>query len=188
MCNTWCCMKLNILNRKIHYWSAIIIAVPLLIVIATGIILQLKKDWTWVQPASQRGTGKIPTIAFDDILRAARTVPEAAIETWDDIDRMDVRPGRGIVKVQSKNSWEIQIDTANAKVLQVEFRRSDIIEAMHDGSWFFEAAKLWIFLPSACLLLVLWCTGMYLFFLPIWVKSRRKREKQRKQLQSPEAH
>jgi hypothetical protein len=37
-------MKAIILNRKIHRWAAIATALPVLIVIASGILLQLKKE------------------------------------------------------------------------------------------------------------------------------------------------
>lgn len=167
-------VKFNLLNRKVHYWLSIAVALPLLIVIVTGLMLQTKKQITWVQPAEQRGKGKVPAISMDQILAASKTVPEAEIRTWDDINRMDVRPSRGILKVFAKNHWEIQIDAETGAVLQKEYRRSDIIESLHDGSFFGEFVKLGIFLPSAVVLLILWLTGMYLFILPIWVKRKRK--------------
>ena len=77
------------------------------------------------------------------------------------------------MKVQSKNSWEVQIATTTGEILQVAYRRSDFIEDLHDGSYFFGAAKIWIYLPVAILLLGLWCTGLFLFILPYWVKWRR---------------
>ena len=80
-----------------------------------------------------------------------------------------------MVKVRSKNSWEVQIDTTTGEILQVAYRRSDFIENLHDGSFFFGGAKIWIFLPVAILLLGLWFTGLFLFILPFWVKWRRTR-------------
>lgn len=174
-------------TRKTHRWGAILVAVPFLVVIATGLLLQLKKEWTWVQPATQRGAGKVPEASFDAILQAARTVPEAGIESWKDIDRLDVRPERGIVKVQAHNRWEIQVDLKTAQVLQVEYRRSDLIEGLHDGSWFHDRVKLWVFLPTAVVVLGLWITGIYLFFLPYAVRWSRRREEQRRVLTPAEA-
>ncbi|MEC9374219.1 MAG: PepSY-associated TM helix domain-containing protein [Planctomycetota bacterium] len=162
--------------RKWHRWGAIAIALPLLVVIASGILLQLKKDWSWVQPPTSRGVGGDPSITFDQILEAAKRVPQAEIASWDDVDRLDVRPGRGIVKVRANNRWEIQIDTRTGEPTQIAYRRSDLIESIHDGSWFHDAAKLWVFLPSGIILLALYVTGMYLWVLPIIAKrSGRKR-------------
>ena len=167
-------MKFNLLNRKIHYWLSIGIAVPLLIVIVSGILLQTKKYFAWIQPVELRGSGDAPTLSLPEILEICKTVAEADIKSWDDINRLDVRPSRGMLKVRANNNWEIQIDTHTGNVLQTAYRRSDIIESLHDGSYFHEAVKTWIFLPSAIILLLLWLTGIYLFILPYLVRRRRK--------------
>ena len=164
-------------TRKYHRWGAILVALPFFVVIVTGILLQLKKDWTWVQPPTIRGSGLRPSIGFDAILDAVKSVPEAEVQTWADVDRMDVRPNRGIVKVQAKNRWEIQVDLKTAEVVHAAYRRSDLIESLHDGSWFHDRAKLGIFLPTAGVVLILWGTGSYLFVLPNAVKSSRRRER-----------
>jgi uncharacterized iron-regulated membrane protein len=169
-------MALNprVLFRKAHRWGAIAVAAPFLLVLVTGILLQLKKELTWVQPPTQKGTGKEPTARFDAILDAVKKVPEAQVKGWGDIDRMDVRPKDGVVKVQCKNRYEVQVDFQSATVVQVAYRRSDLIESFHDGSWFHDAAKVYVFLPVAAVVLMLWFTGMYLFVLPLWVKWKRK--------------
>lgn len=159
-------------TRKLHRIAAIVIAIPFLIVLVTGLLLQVKKDVAWVQPTSQEGVSSIPSITFDQILEVSKSVPEAEVTSWDDIDRLDVRPDKGMVKVRANNHWEIQIDTQNGDILQVEYRRSDIIEAMHDGSWFSDAAKYWIFLPSGFVVLILWITGIYMYFIPALNKRR----------------
>lgn len=164
----------RVVFRKSHRWGAIIIAAPFLLVLITGILLQLKKELPWVQPVTQKGHGREPRVSFDAILAAVQAVPEAEVTAWADIDRIDVRPKDGIVKVQCKNRYEVQIDFQSAEVLQVAYRRSDVIESLHDGSWFHDSVKLYVFLPVALIVLSLWGTGMYLFVLPHWVKWRRK--------------
>lgn len=167
-------MKFNILNRKIHYWLAVAAALPMLIVIVSGLFLQTKKHFDWIQPTERRGSGTTPVISLPDVLEISRTVPEAGIDSWDDISRLDVRPGRGMLKVRARNDWEIQIDTATGAILQTAYRRSDLIESIHDGSFFHESVKTWIFLPAGIVLLILWLTGIYLFILPYLVRRRRK--------------
>lgn len=164
--------------RKSHRWGAVVIALPFLLVIVTGMLLQLKKEWDWVQPPTGKGTGKIPTVSFDAILEAAKSVPEAEIKSWEDVDRLDVRPDRGLVKVQARNKWEVQVDAGTGKVVRSDYRRSDTIEMLHDGSWFHDSFKIYVFLPVATVVFGLWCTGMYLFVLPYsskWWKRRREK-------------
>jgi uncharacterized iron-regulated membrane protein len=165
----------RILNRKLHRWGSVVVALPFLVVITTGLLLQLKKQLPWVQPPEQRTASTVPTISMDKLLEVARSVPEAQVTDWSHIDRLDVRPGKGIVKIAAKNHWELQVDLASGALLQSAYRRSDLIEQLHDGSWFHDAAKLWIFLPSAVIVLGLWVTGIYLFLLPFWARANKRR-------------
>jgi uncharacterized iron-regulated membrane protein len=52
-----------------------------------------------------------------------------------EIDRIDVRPDKGMVKfIFVQGYWGVQLDAATGKLLHVERRRSDFIENVHDGS------------------------------------------------------
>ncbi len=169
-------MKLSKLNRYLHRWGAILALVPIVVIIVSGVVLQLKKDVASIQPPTQRGIGSQLSISFDRILEVAKNVPQAEIASWDDVDRLDVRPSKGMVKVRSKNGWEIQIDTHTGEVLQVAVRRSDLIESIHDGSYFHDRFKLWVFLPAGLILVVLVITGLYLFFLPHLARRKRRQK------------
>lgn len=163
-------------NRKLHYWLSIAAALPALIILVTGILLHLKKDFAWIQPPERAGTGEIPAVDFPQVLEACRSVPEAGVEDWGDVRRVDLRPSKGLLKVTTARDWEIQIDAATGRVLHSAYRRSDILEALHDGSWFHAAVKRWVFLPAGAALLVLWATGLWLFLVPL--RARRKRARQ----------
>jgi uncharacterized iron-regulated membrane protein len=153
---------------------------PLLVIIVSGLVLQWKKEIHWVQPTERRGTEGPPAVSFDDILAAASGVPEAGVSDWRHIDRLDVRPGKGIVKVQCVNSWEVQVDLATGQVVSSAHRRSDLIEAIHDGSFFHPLAKHWVFFPAGLTLLGLSISGAYLWGLPIVARrsGRRRRASQ----------
>lgn len=169
-------MKLHVLGRKVHYWAAMLAAAPVLVIILTGLLLQVKKEISWVQPPERKGSSPQVSLSPERILEICRGLPEPQIQSWHDIQRLDIRPARGLVKITARNNWEVQLDATTGEVLQVAYRRSDVIEALHDGSWFHDRVKLWIFLPAAVVLLLLWMTGMYLFWLPIYVRWRRRRQ------------
>ena len=42
-------------SRKTHYWGSIIIILPILIVIVSGILVQLKKVDECIQPTTKKG-------------------------------------------------------------------------------------------------------------------------------------
>lgn len=166
-------MKLQLLVRKIHYWLSLALMAPAIVIFSSGLLLQSKKFVGWIQPPERGGSEGRPAVAFDDMLRTARGIPELAVHSWDDVDRVDVRPGKGMLKIVSRNRWEAQLDASTGEVLQVAYRRSDWIESIHDGSWFSRPVKLGVFLPAAILLIVMWATGLYLFLLPL-LRKRKK--------------
>lgn len=170
-------------TRKLHRWGAVLTLLPLLIVIVSGLLLQVKKEVAWIQPPTQTGSEGHPQVDWETILATATRNESAEVTSWDDIDRMDVRPGRGLVKVQCKNKMELQIDLVTGEELSSAFRRSDLIESLHDGSFFHDSVKLWIFLPSGLILLGLWFTGVYLWWLPI--RSRRKKKRRMAERANP---
>lgn len=170
-------MKAKILNRKVHRWAAIITALPVVIVIVTGIILQVKKEFDWIQPPGQRGESKELMLSFDQVLNIVSQIPNVDLNSWDDINRLDVRPKNGLIKVRGNNDWEVQLDSKTGDVLQIAMRRSDFIESIHDGSFFHENFKLWVFLPSAVILALMWGTGIYLFLLPYILRNHQNKKK-----------
>lgn len=169
-------MRLSILSRRLHRWGAVLTALPLLLVIGSGLLLQVKKVVPWVQPVEQRTAVRVPGLSWDLILAAAQAMPEAGVTGWGDIDRIDVRPSKGILKVITMSRWEAQLALADGAVLQTAYRRSDLIEHLHDGSFFGDPVKYWIFLPAGILLFGLWLTGIYLWALPTLTRRKRARQ------------
>jgi len=174
-------MSLNRWTRRMHRWGAIATFLPLGLVIVSGLILQLKKQSSWIQPATVVGTGTNPEISWDRLIESAISDPNANIQSWEDVDRVDVRPSRGIAKVRCKNRWELQIDLADGNILASNYRRSDFIESLHDGSFFSEGAKLWLFFPNGLILFGLWGSGIYLWLLPFLAKRRKKKRVRQKE-------
>lgn len=169
----------NLWIRRIHRWGGFIILLPLLLVIVTGLLLQLKKYVAWVQPPTVSGTETTTFVDLQKILEAAKTAPEAQISSWDDVDRLDVRPSKAMAKVQAKNHWEVQVDLGTGSVLAKAYRRSDWLELLHDGSFFSESSRLFVFFPAGVILLLLWFTGLYLWALPFWAKYQKRHKRER---------
>jgi uncharacterized iron-regulated membrane protein len=165
-------LSINKQTRKLHYWISPIIFIPVVIIFSTGVLLQFKKQSNWIQP-NVVITSKSKPAMLNSYLESAKTVSEAKIYSWNDIDRIDIRPNKGIAKIRSKNNWEIQLDIESAEIYSVSFRRSDIIESVHDGSFFSDYVKFGLFFPSGILLIVLSFTGIYMFIVPILRKKKK---------------
>ena len=159
-------------NRIVHRWLAIIISVPMIFILITGIFLQVRKPVDWIQPPAMKGSEKYqPTIALEQILTEVKTIPEMQVRNWSDIKVLDLRPKKGIIKVRNHNELETQIDASTGEILQVAQRRNDFVTKMHEFSTWH--ARLWLGLPVRLGFLVLFVTGVYLNIkmLPARLKS-----------------
>ena len=161
--------KVALFFRRFHKWIALLIALPFLVIISTGILLSISPQLHWLQPHTPNLAPGI-SISFEQILKAAKTVPEAAIETWSDVLQVEARPEKGIVRVRAQNYWEIQISGQTGEVIGAAPRWKTLLITIHDGSWFSSWVRYGIFFPTGILAFVLWFTG-----LGIWLLSRARR-------------
>ena len=174
-------MKLTKLNRTVHNWISIFIAIPLLLIVISGFFLQLKKDFSWIQPPSISGQSEAtPIISHDALLATATSIPQTEGLKWAEFDRIDYKVDRGMVKFMTLEGWEVQVDTTNGSILSVAERRSDFFEKIHDGSYFGNGVKYFIILPTAVLLFLLWITGLYMFIYPYVKRVFNKKNKRQK--------
>ena len=131
--------------RSVHKYIGVTLGVFLLMTAFTGILLGWKKNVEILQPSTQNGsTGDLRHWkSFDEISRAALRAMDSVGNVGPTLDRMDVRPKDGVVKVQFKDGyWEAQIDAGTGKVLSVAQRHADWIEHIHDGSIVNDVFKL----------------------------------------------
>jgi len=176
-------LKASVLLRRLHYWIAAVIIAPIGLVIGAGLLLSIKKEWAWVQPPTLLGSApkQIPSRSAAELLAAATADPRLAGTAWGEFARIDYQPSKGVIKFITKTGWEAQVDAATAELLQVAYRRSDLIESLHDGSFFSDAVKLWVFFPAGLALLYMWGSGIYLFAYPR-LKAASKQAARRRRL------
>ena len=163
--------------KKIHLAVTPFAIVPLFIIVITGIILMFKKESDWIQPPSQYGVGGIE-VSLNSMLDTVKLRDSLGVKSWDDVERVDVRPSKGMAKVRLKSHWEVQIDTKTGAILQTAYRRSDIIEDIHTGAFWGKSVKFIVFLGSAILLLILLLTGTYMYVV-LMVNRFKKRLSQK---------
>lgn len=108
----------------------------MLLIGITGLLLGWKKQ-TSLLPPTQSTTASATTdwISLDSIQHIARTYSETTLGKPSEIDRIDVRPAKGVAKVRFTNHFsELQVDGKTGAILSVSHRTSDLIEMIHDGS------------------------------------------------------
>lgn len=168
----------NRIVRLIHHWTSIVVIVTGGLVVVTGLLLLLKKDVDMIQPlvmtASKTGPSDASSIQIFDAARAG--IPNLS---WKAVDRIDIRTRDGVAKVVTKDYREVQVDLHNLEVLSVRRRNSDMLEQLHDGSFFGPWVKYGLMIPSGIALLVLWATGTYLFVIVRTAQLRKAWRKHR---------
>lgn len=141
----------------------------------TGGLLGWKKHSN-LMPGTQRGQAK-SLEAWKPMNELAQLATAALYEDRGilaEIDRMDARPGKGIVKVLFKSKdLEVQLDAATGTTLSIGRRHSDWIERLHDGSMVDD----WLGIPNglfkvfyntlmATALVIFTVTGFWLWYGP----------------------
>lgn len=126
--------------RKMHRTMGICLFVFFFFISVTGLLLGWKKHSqgyllakTSVGVSSDLSTW-LPMDSLHNIaVKLLRDSVSAILSP--ELDRIDIRPEKGVVKfVFSEHYWGLQLDGTTGKLLQMERRRADFIEKVHDGS------------------------------------------------------
>ena len=155
----------------VHLWAGVILTVALMAISITGIVLNHKRglglmpevDHTPSAPFGAALTlGQLADTAMARLPNTAGN-PDARVQ----VDRMDVRPRDGIVKVRMRDSasTEVTLDINTGRVLHVGPRGDVFIEKLHSGEIFGSRGILLSDFAAIGLVLTL-ITGYWLWLFP----------------------
>lgn len=126
--------------RKIHRTTGVLLFGYIFIIAVTGILLGWKKQSNGlIQPITYTGTNSdlMYWLPLDSLHKKACNILHDSISTELslELERVEIRKDKGIVKfIFTDHFWGIQLDGATGRLLNIEQRRSDYIEKIHDGS------------------------------------------------------
>lgn len=160
-----------------HLWLGVIFTAALLIIAVTGVLLNHKRALGLMPDVSHEPSAPfataLPLDSLGAIARATGAPPSQLSRAQREIDRMDVRPRDGIVKVRLRDnaSTEVTIDIVSGRVLHVGRRGDVFLEKLHSGEAFGDG---WVLLSDAAAiaLVITLLTGYWLWLAP---KLRRTR-------------
>jgi len=150
-----------------HLWLGVTAGVVLIVVSVTGVLLNHKRGLGLMPDIEHT-----PTAPFESSLPLHALVEAAALHAGDDVagtgvDRMDVRPRDGLVKVRfrDRNVTEVTVDLASGTVLHMGERNDAFLEKLHSGEIF---GARWVLLSdfAAAAALLLTVTGLWLWLMP----------------------
>jgi len=162
----------------LHLWLGVLSTVALIAISITGILLNHKRGLGLMPDVEHT-----PTAAFADAIHLERmayaaldAAPAAARPSWKTgeavdlslIDRMDVRPRNGYVKVRLRDnaSTEMTVDLSTGRVLHVGRRGDVFLEKLHSGE--IVGGTAWVILSdiAAVALVLTLITGYWLWLVP----------------------
>lgn len=153
----------------------------MILVSSTGLLLAWKKKADWLQPPTQKGASlesASQVTSLDKIAEAAFAEGIPELKTLDDIDRFELHTGKGVFKITSKTGYhELQVNAATAEVLSVSKRNDQMVEDIHDLSFFNEAFRETVLPVVALCLITLGFSGIIMFFTPIYRRWQFNRTK-----------
>ena len=165
-----------------HLWLGVVFTGALLVIAVTGILLNHKRGLGLMPEvpdapaplAAARPLDALARIALDTVARAAAsgagaaTTDAAAGDPVGAVDRMDVRPRAGYVKVRLRDaaSTEVTVALATGRVLHVGPRGDVFLEKLHSGEIL--GGQRWVLLSDAAAvaLAATLVTGYWLWLAP----------------------
>ncbi|MEH6779554.1 PepSY domain-containing protein [Maribacter arcticus] len=132
--------KLLRIFRKIHRITGATLFIFFFFIAITGLLLGWKKhSGGIILSKSYKGisTDLKDWLPIDslNILANNYLLETISPELSTDIDRIDIRKDKGMVKfIYTEHLWGLQLDGATGKLLHADRRYSDLIENIHDGS------------------------------------------------------
>lgn len=153
-------------SYHIHLWGGVVTALAVTVIAVTGILLNHKRGLGLMPDVPGPGGGLAGALPLAELAGAASdALPAAASGSL--VDRMDVRPDDGLVKVRFDDPevTEVTVALADGRILHVGPRKDVFMEKLHSGEILGDG---WILLSDAAAvgLLVLLATGFWLWLLP----------------------
>jgi hypothetical protein len=183
----------------VHLWLGVLSTVALLTIAITGILLNHKRGLGLMADVQHEPTAaltaalpleRLARIALeaaprDDRKAAARDDsaagnPGNAAANLALIDRMDVRPRDGFVKVRLRDmaSTEVTVDLATGRVLHVGPRGDVFLEKLHSGEALGGQPFVLLSDIAAIALVLMLITGYWLWLFPKWPRRATRSGKE----------
>lgn len=153
-----------------HLWLGIVVSMAVVVVCVTGVLLNHKRALGLMPDVENREPRPLASsLPLHELVeRAGRSA--APDGTPPPVDRLDVRPDDGLVKVRfdDREVTEVTLDLATGDVLHVGQRNDVFLEKLHSGEIFGEHGVLLSDAAAVALTLLL-LSGYW-----IWLYPRRR--------------
>ena len=145
-------MNIRALHRKLSLYTFI----PLGIILVSGIVLQLRNQFEWIQPSL------IETKADQSPLLAPQALIQKLNLNEKEIEQIIYKPSKNNASVRLKSGEEIQMNAQTGEVLKRAIRRTNLLIDIHQGSILGPFGQYGIYLLTGLGMIILYMTGLNL--------------------------
>lgn len=167
-------------TRSLHRWIGFVASLFLAIISVTGFFLAMKDRFAFMRPPVQEAVkleNASQILPISKALDIAFGAGHPELSELSQVDRVDYRPKDNIFKIISKDGYrEVQVDGTRGTIVSDAFRNDQLMEDIHDMSYFADAMHGYL-LPTVALgLCFLSISGVFIFFTPIYRRWKFKRK------------
>jgi uncharacterized iron-regulated membrane protein len=156
------------LIRKYHRRLSIIFALPVLIIVVTGILLILRSKLGFIQTQAP----KVSPVSLEKVRSISEVIKSLPVDQKK-ISSIIYKPSKNLYAVRTKDYEEYFIHPETLEVLKKGPKMSTLLIQLHEGSFFSKWVRDYIFFPTSLVLLFLWGTGIMLFIYPKYIRGRK---------------
>jgi len=150
-----------------HLWLGVLGSMALIVICVTGVLLNHKRPLGLMQEVANPGAQPLlEALPLHELVaRAGEAVAPGGVPP--EVDRIDVRPSDGLVKVRYEDRvvTEVTLNLTTGSVLNVGERNDVFLEKLHSGEIFGDRGIL-ISDAAAVLLTLLLLSGYWLWLYP----------------------
>jgi uncharacterized iron-regulated membrane protein len=142
--------------RKVHRYVALATLLPMMLIAITGVILQMRNQFEFIQPATIKNT--LPADAkFLDLGTISKQFGH------ENIEQIILKPGKGSLVVRLLDGHEVQLHPVTGEILKKAMRRTNFFIELHQGSFFGNIGQYGIFFLTGLGLCFLIVSGIVIY-------------------------
>jgi uncharacterized iron-regulated membrane protein len=150
--------------RTWHAWVGLVAALPLLVIVVTGLVLQLRNQFEAIQPKTvtmKLEEGK-PLLSMEEVIVK---FPPGKVE------QIIYRPSKGNYSIRIKGGDEIQMNPQTGEVIKDLPRRAGLLIDIHQGSWLGPFGQYVLHFGAGLSLVFLLISGVLIFPIRRWRRT-----------------
>ncbi|MDP5054838.1 MAG: PepSY domain-containing protein [Congregibacter sp.] len=150
-----------------HLWLGVTLSFLIVMISVTGIMLNHKRVFGFMpETALKRPEAFATALPLPELARLASAAVPPEVATAG-IDRMDVRPGKGLIKVRFNDPGisEVTLALDDGTVLLTGLRNDSFLEQLHSGDIFARHGYLLSDLAGGALILLM-ISGFWVWLYP----------------------